>query len=129
MTAGELLSRLRDFGRAERMYRDATRIKPSSYEAWNNLGVSLAAQGRMGEAIYDFGKALKLNPFFPPAQKNLDAARAGKNQAFQPPPETQPAPTPAPTPPPAKTPAAKPPPSSPTVGMVDSPRTQAIATP
>jgi Flp pilus assembly protein TadD len=43
-------------------------------EAQNNLGVALARQGRLNEAIFHFTEALRLKPGFLKAQNNLAIA-------------------------------------------------------
>ncbi|MEJ2233191.1 MAG: tetratricopeptide repeat protein [Syntrophobacterales bacterium] len=43
-------------------------------EAHNNLGVALARQGKMDEAVAQFEKALWLKPDYAQARKNLELA-------------------------------------------------------
>ena len=47
---------------------------PNSIEAHNNLGIALASQGKLDEAIDQFQQALTLDPEFPNARRNLTAA-------------------------------------------------------
>ncbi len=61
------------------MFRAALRIHRDSAEAFNLLGVSLAAQGELSEAIYNFGRAIDLNPNFAAAKQNLAAAQAQRD--------------------------------------------------
>ena len=73
------------------MFRAAARIQPTSAEAYNNLGVILAAQGRLSEAIFVLGRAVKLNPNFTAARKNLEAVQQKSEAGTSPP--TKPSPT------------------------------------
>lgn len=72
--AGSMLGELKDYPRAERMLRNAVRLRPDAAEAWDQLGVALAAQGRLGEAAYAFGKAADLAPADPRFRGHLAAA-------------------------------------------------------
>jgi superkiller protein 3 len=55
---------------AETHYRTALRTKPNA-ETHNGLGFVLAAQGRSGDAIAEFRKAVEANPRYTPAYNNL----------------------------------------------------------
>ena len=70
-----------DWQGAERMYRKALEIKPDYAEAHNSLGLVLAAQGRVGEAIAHFSKTLEIKPNDELAHYNLGNMLAGRGQA------------------------------------------------
>jgi Flp pilus assembly protein TadD len=53
----------------------ALEIRPDYAEAHNNLGVALARQGRLEEAIARFGEALRLKPDYEEARTNLEFAQ------------------------------------------------------
>jgi Flp pilus assembly protein TadD len=46
----------------------------------NNLGIALASQGMIDDAIAEFQLALKLRPGFPDAQKNLAMALSARGK-------------------------------------------------
>lgn len=56
-------------------YREGLRLCPSDDVAHNELGELYLRMGRRSEAASEFQEALRLNPNFSRAQKNLDAAR------------------------------------------------------
>lgn len=56
-------------------YREGLALCPSDDVAHNELGELYARTGRTAEARTEFEAALKLNPNFTRAQKNLDALR------------------------------------------------------
>jgi len=66
-------------GEAEVHYRAALSAKPNA-ETHNGLGFVLAAQGRPGEAVEQFQKAIDINPHYTPAYNNLadTLAKQGK---------------------------------------------------
>jgi S1-C subfamily serine protease len=53
------------------LYESAVRLWPSFHEAWFNLGVAYAAQGREDDAIAAYRKAKALRPDSVPALRNL----------------------------------------------------------
>jgi Flp pilus assembly protein TadD len=57
-------------------YSEAVRIKPDFLEAYNNLGIALASQGRIDEAITQYTDALRIKPDFLEARLNLGIALA-----------------------------------------------------
>jgi superkiller protein 3 len=57
----------------------ALQLDPNYAEAYNNLGVTLAKQGRFEEAINYFSKALKINPGYEKARHNLEKSLKDKN--------------------------------------------------
>jgi len=52
------------------------KIKPDWAEAHNNLGIALASQGRISQALPHFERAVELNPNMADARANRDQARA-----------------------------------------------------
>jgi Flp pilus assembly protein TadD len=65
---------------AETLFAVTLRENPSSAMAHNNLGVILAAAGRLPEAADQFGAALRLDPGYADAERNfgLTLAREGR---------------------------------------------------
>ncbi|MFN8548377.1 MAG: tetratricopeptide repeat protein [Candidatus Eisenbacteria bacterium] len=60
-----------DFAGAADYYREALALQPQSVLAHNSLGTSLARLGRVDEAAREFEAALKIDPNYPPAWRNL----------------------------------------------------------
>ncbi len=56
-------------------WREALRYRPEDAALHNDLGAVLARLGRVQEAIPEFETALKIDPNFEPARRNLAAAR------------------------------------------------------
>jgi tetratricopeptide (TPR) repeat protein len=81
LTAGDVLMTLKDFHQAQRMFQQAVHLKRENAPALNALGVSYAAQGLWNEAVYQFGRALDVDPNYEPAKKNLDSARRDRDAA------------------------------------------------
>lgn len=54
--------------------RAALALLPNSVETHNNLGIALASQGKLDEAIAHFHRALELRPGFEDARRNLETA-------------------------------------------------------
>src|SRR5271157_901936 len=52
-------------------FQRAPELKPEDAEAQNNLGISLAQQGRLDESAACFQQALRLKPDYPDAHNNL----------------------------------------------------------
>src|SRR5207247_767963 len=84
--------RLCDPAQAAAYWRAGLSIRPDSLASYNNLGVSLAEENKLEEAIATYHKALALNPHFAnlhnnlgnalSKQKKLDAAIAAYRQAI-----------------------------------------------
>ena len=56
------------------------RVTPGSVEAHNNLGIALGSQGKLDEAIEQFQQALRIQPGFADAERNLSTARQSRRQ-------------------------------------------------
>jgi tetratricopeptide (TPR) repeat protein len=67
-----------DYAEAQRRLRDAIAdrpgLAPRSADELNGLGITLAQQGRLEEAIADFRRALEINPDLAQAHHNLGIA-------------------------------------------------------
>ena len=81
---GAALMESRRFTEAEPLLRTAADLLPDSAEAQNDLGVTLASMGRIGEALGHFQRAVTLKPDFNEARQNLAASQGqiakGKGQ-------------------------------------------------
>ena len=66
----------RRFAEAETHYAAYLRTVPNDEKAVTNLGVSLASQGRLPEAVAQFKRAVELNPGSVSARQNLLRAQA-----------------------------------------------------
>ena len=64
-----------EFDRAIGQLGEAVALEPDYAEAHNNLGIALASQGRLQEAMVEWQAALRLNPQLGDAQQNLERAR------------------------------------------------------
>src|SRR5256885_201650 len=67
-----------DYAAAERASRQVLEAAPDSAVARSKLGVALAQQGRLDEAIAEFSKALQLHPTYASAYSNLGNAYRAK---------------------------------------------------
>ena len=65
-----------NFAGAAARFEAALKIRPDWAEAHNNLGIALASQGRIAEALTHFERAVQLKPDFADARANRDQARA-----------------------------------------------------
>src|SRR2546427_12831931 len=63
-----------EYAAAERAFRQVLEAAPDSAVARSKLGVALAQQGRLDEAIAEFSKALSLQPNYVPVYSNLGNA-------------------------------------------------------
>jgi len=71
---GERHLQAADYAAAEAAFRRAVEAAPDSGVAHSKLGVALAHQGRLDEAIAEFSKAVALEPTYAPAYSNLGNA-------------------------------------------------------
>ncbi len=71
--AGELLSR-GQFERSIEIYSEVAKTFPRLPEVHNNLGVALRASGEINQAIKSYQRAVKLDPNYMIARKNLTRA-------------------------------------------------------
>lgn len=71
---GERYLQAGDHAAAERSFRRAVDAAPTSAVARSKLGVALAQQGRVDEAIAQFSHAVALHPTYAPAHSNLGNA-------------------------------------------------------
>ena len=53
-------------------YLEALQLNPQDAQSHNNIGVTLAEQGKLEEAIAHFSEAVRINPKFTEAQRNLE---------------------------------------------------------
>ena len=56
-------------------YERVLASNPMHAEAHNNLGIILAKQGRLDEAVSQFVEALRIDPDFTKAKRNLQKAQ------------------------------------------------------
>ena len=77
--ANELL-KADDFAGAERQCRKALELNPKNATAHSTLGVALARQGKLDEAIRHFTEAVRLNPGDTDAHYSLGQAMARKGK-------------------------------------------------
>ena len=71
-----MLLQEQDFAAAAARFQSALRIRPEWAEAENNLGIALASQGRIADALPHFERAVTLKPSLQDARANRDQARA-----------------------------------------------------
>jgi Flp pilus assembly protein TadD len=64
------------FGEAEAQSRALIALRANDAEAHNLLGVALASQDRIDDAINEFAEAVRLNPQYTEARNNLARASA-----------------------------------------------------
>jgi tetratricopeptide (TPR) repeat protein len=71
-----------NYGKAEKLYREATILAPDSAKAYSNWGVALVSLGRNEEAIEKYKKATELKPDLAEAYSNWGAAlvNLGRNE-------------------------------------------------
>lgn len=72
--------RCRAFRNAETLWHDTLAKNPSAWMAYNNLGVVLARQGRIAEAIRRYRQALRIKPDFAEAHNNLGYLLVGQGR-------------------------------------------------
>jgi tetratricopeptide (TPR) repeat protein len=81
VTHGRLALALASVGRIDKAIEQCRIVlaaRPGDFEMYTNLGMLLQNQGKLDEAIESYKKALQINPSFPKARENLDAALAQK---------------------------------------------------
>lgn len=71
LDAGEAHLRAGEFAAAEAAFRRAVDAAPESAVAHSKLGVALAQQRHLDEAIAEFSRAVALQPGYAPAYSNL----------------------------------------------------------
>ena len=71
-----MLTTLKNYPAATRMFTAAVKLRPDSALAHDDLGVTLAAQGFLAEAVDQFTEAVTLEPDFKEARDHLARARA-----------------------------------------------------
>lgn len=72
---GAVRTQLDDFPAAEQAFARLVQLDPGHADGWCMLGVVTKDQGRFGEAVGHFGKALALKPDFSEAHFNLGLAQ------------------------------------------------------
>ncbi len=65
---------------AETLFRQAVAVTENNYLAHNNLGAALSRQGRYGEAMPQFERALQIRPGYVEAIFNMGEALAGQGR-------------------------------------------------
>lgn len=83
LDAGETYLRAGEFTAAERAFRSAIDAAPDSALAHSKLGVALAQQRRLDEAIGEFSRAVALQPSYVPAHSNLGNAYREKGMTTE----------------------------------------------
>jgi Flp pilus assembly protein TadD len=61
---------------AEAQFAEVVRLRPDLAKAHLNLGVALAKQRKLNEALFEFKTAQKLNPTNEVARKNIEQIEA-----------------------------------------------------
>ena len=69
------------FQQAAAEYRIALSKMPEAPNLLNGLGIALAMQGKIDDAIALFRQAVKINPQYTDAKNNLNAALAEKQKS------------------------------------------------
>jgi tetratricopeptide (TPR) repeat protein len=64
----------------ETLWRDTLAKNPAAWMAHDNLGVALASQGRLPEAIQNYEQAVQLNPDYAEAYNDLGVALASQGR-------------------------------------------------
>jgi tetratricopeptide (TPR) repeat protein len=61
-------------------FQRAIQAKPNDAEAYNNLGIALAGQGKWAEAIQRYEQAIKIRPDYAKARISLGLALAAQGK-------------------------------------------------
>ena len=72
--AGSSMQHARTFQSEKARCEDTLRKNPSAWLAMNNLGVALAAEGRLEDAVEQYRRALEVRPIYAEAHSNLGVA-------------------------------------------------------
>jgi Flp pilus assembly protein TadD len=83
LDAGETHLHAGEYAAAERAFRDAVAAVPDSPLAHSKLGVALAQQGHLDQAITEFSRAVALHPGYAPAYSNLGNAYRQKGMTAE----------------------------------------------
>ncbi|MBI4950215.1 MAG: hypothetical protein HY955_08750 [Deltaproteobacteria bacterium] len=67
------VARNRDYRDEAALWEATVRLSPAKPRAWNNLGFAYSAEGRMKEARMAYMEALRLDPGYGKAQRNIQA--------------------------------------------------------
>ena len=74
------VGRNEDYRSAVHFWSDVVAKRPNDSRGHNNLGIALANQGRLAEAVVHYSKALQLDPRFPARHRNLGDALASQGK-------------------------------------------------
>ena len=85
---GEFYRKIKEFSKAEEVYREALRLKPDSPRATLGLGIALMSQNKISEAEKVFNQAIKLDPkdhkaYFLLGSCLLKSGRVEEGRSFQ----------------------------------------------
>lgn len=83
LEAGDAHLRAGEYAAAERAFRDAVAAAFDSPLAHSKLGVALAQQGQLDQAITEFSRAVALHPGYAPAYSNLGNAYREKGMTAE----------------------------------------------
>ena len=73
MNLASLRMQMGELAAAVELFSRAVTLAPSSYEAYNGLGIAMARRGQNDEAEAAFRKALAIDPALDAARDNLRA--------------------------------------------------------
>lgn len=68
---GNLYRQIRQYENAKAMFSKALELRPGYAPAYNNLGLVFIVEGRLGEAVFCFNKAIESDPFLDAAKSNI----------------------------------------------------------
>jgi len=78
---GNDLLRTNEYRRAAHLFSKSLRLYPTDVWALNNRGLTYVKMGKPEKGRRDFEAALRLDPAFEPARKNLEHIKRGDSQA------------------------------------------------